>query len=71
MYFFRLRNVSLDDSGELRCEVSTALDRLQSDAAILTVVKRTRIVEFAEDRDIIDLVQGRENNEMRILQDVQ
>ena len=38
--------------------MSTALDRLQSDPAILTVVKRTRIVEFAEDRDILDLVQG-------------
>ena len=36
--------------------MSTALDRLQSDPAILTVVKRTRIVEFVE--DIIDLVQG-------------
>ena len=55
---FRLRNISSDDSGELRCEVSTALDRLQSDPAFLTVVKRTRIVEFAKDRDIIDLVQG-------------
>ena len=33
------------------------MDRLQSDPATLTVVSRTRIVEFA-DRDIIDLVQG-------------
>ena len=38
--------------------MSTALDRLQSDPAILTVVHGTRIAEFAEDRDIIDLVQG-------------
>ena len=35
----------------------TALDRQQSDPASLTIVRRTRIVEFA-DRDIIDLVAG-------------
>ena len=49
--------VTLDDSGEIRCEVRTALDKLKSDPAILTVVKRTRIVEFVE-KDIVHLVQG-------------
>ena len=53
----RLVAVTPEDSGEVRCEVRTALDSLRSAPASLAVVTRTRIVEFTAGK--VELVAGR------------
>ena len=53
----RLAALTPEDSGEVRCEVRTALDSLRSAPASLTVATRTRIVEFTAGK--VELVAGR------------